>query len=71
MGRSEGLVKLILEKVVKAFSGKWQIQILLENSGALSFWPSAVSNIVGEDYRLSKANNLNIVMLFIHFETVS
>ncbi|WP_318434964.1 GNAT family N-acetyltransferase [Photobacterium leiognathi] len=69
--KGQGVGKLVLAQVVKAFLGKWQIRILLENSGALSFWKSAVSNIVGEDYTLSKANDVDLVMFFIHFEAAS
>ncbi|EJG1735715.1 GNAT family N-acetyltransferase [Vibrio parahaemolyticus] len=69
--KGQGVGKLVLAQVVKAFPGKWQIRILLENSGALSFWKSAVSNIVGEDYTLSKASDVDLVMFFIHFEAAS
>lgn len=69
--KGQGVGKDILKQIVKAFPGKWQIRVLLENSGALSFWKSAVSSIVGEDYRLSKANDVDLLMFFIHFETAS
>ena len=69
--KGQGVGKCVLAQVVRAFSGKWQIRILLENSGALSFWKSAVSNIVDEDYELSKADDVDLVMYFIHFETTS
>ncbi|WP_019276149.1 GNAT family N-acetyltransferase [Vibrio coralliilyticus] len=69
--KGQDVGKCVLAQVVRAFSGKWQIRILLENSGALSFWKSAVSNIVDEDYELSKADDVDLVMYFIHFETTS
>ncbi len=69
--KGQGVGKIVLSQVVKAFPGKWQIRVLLENSGALSFWKSAVSNIVGEDYSLSQANDVDLLMFFIHFETAS
>ncbi len=67
--KGQGVGKKALAQVVKAFPGKWQIRILLENSGALCFWKSAVSNIVGENYRVSKASDVDLVMFFIHFKT--
>lgn len=66
--KGKGVGKEVLAKVVNAFPGKWQIRVLLENSGALSFWRSAVFNIVGEKYRLSKAHDADLLMFFIHFE---
>ncbi|MDA0119177.1 GNAT family N-acetyltransferase [Vibrio sp. T11.5] len=69
--KGQGVGRGVLAQVVKAYPGKWQIRILQENSGALSFWKSAVSRIVGENYTLSKANDVDLVMLFIQFETPS
>mgnify|MGYP000170673869 CR=1 FL=1 len=69
--KGQGVGKEALAKVISIFPGKWQIRVLLENFGALSFWKSAVSNIVGEKYRLSKANDVDLLMFFIHFETAS
>ncbi|WP_447527580.1 GNAT family N-acetyltransferase [Vreelandella sp. TE19] len=69
--KGQGIGKNIFSQVVKAFPGKWQVRILLENSGALSFWESAVSNVVGEGYSLSQAKDVDLLMFFIHFETAS
>lgn len=69
--KGQGVGKEALAKVVRIFPGKWQIRVLLENSGALRFWKSAVSNIVGERYSLIKANDVDLLMFFIHFESVS
>ena len=66
--KGQGVGKEALTKVVHILPGKWQIRVLLENSGALSFWKSAVSNIVGEKYSVSKANDVDLLMFFIHFE---
>lgn len=43
--------------------------MLLENSGALYFWKSAVSRIVGDKFRVTKANDVDLLMFFIHFES--
>ncbi|QMV15549.1 GNAT family N-acetyltransferase [Vibrio spartinae] len=67
--KGQGIGKQALAQIVKAFPGKWQIRVLLENSGALSFWQSAVSDIVGGRYQLSQANDVDLLMHFIHFET--
>ncbi|WNJ94254.1 hypothetical protein RND59_08725 [Vibrio ruber] len=67
--KGQGVGKQALAQVVKAFPGKWQIRVLLENSGALSFWQSAVSDIVGERYQLFQANDVDLLMHFIYFET--
>lgn len=64
-----GVGRQALAQVVRAFPGKWQIRVLLENSGALSFWQSAVSDIVGERYQLFQANDVDLLMHFIYFET--
>jgi len=52
-------------------SGKWQIRVLFENSNALHFWKSSVSNIVGQNYTLSKDLDIDLLMSFIRFEVVS
>ncbi len=67
--KGQGVGKDVLAQVVNAFPGRWQVRVLLENTGALSFWKSAVRNIVGEDYRLSKAMDVDLLMFFIYFET--
>lgn len=66
--KGRGVGKDVLKQLINTFPGQWQIRVLLENSGALSFWKSAVSNIVGENYRLSKAKDVDLLMFFIHFE---
>lgn len=69
--KGQGVGKAAAAKVISIFPGKWQIRVLLENAAALSFWKSAIFNIVGNEYRLSKSNDVDLLMFFIHFETAS
>ncbi|MFT5674299.1 MAG: putative acetyltransferase [Paraglaciecola sp.] len=66
--KGKGVGKKTLALIVKSFPGKWQIRVLTENSGALNFWQSAVSNIVGDAYTLSKDVDVDLLMHFIRFE---
>ncbi|MCG9671948.1 GNAT family N-acetyltransferase [Vibrio chagasii] len=67
--KGQGVGKEALAQVVSVFTGKWQIRVLLENSAALYFWKSAVSRIVGDKFRVTKANDVDLLMFFIHFES--
>ena len=67
--KGQGVCKEALAQVVSVFTGKWQIRVLLENSAALYFWKSAVSRIVGDKFRVTKANDVDLLMFFIHFES--
>lgn len=67
--KGQGVGKNALAKVIDRYPGKWQIRVLLENSGALCFWKSAVSKIVGKEYSVSKAYDVDLLMYFIRFET--
>lgn len=66
--KGRGVGKKTLELIAKKFPAKWQIRILVENIGGLSFWKSAVSNIVGSNYTLSKDLDIDLMMHFIRFE---
>lgn len=66
--KGQGVGKEALAKVIDIFPGNWQIRVLLQNSGALHFWKSAVFNLVGDEYSLSKENDVDLLMLFIRFE---
>lgn len=66
--KGRGVGKQSLELVVKLFPGRWQIRVLIENDGALKFWKSAVSNLVGDNYEQSKNMDLDLLMHFLSFE---
>ncbi len=66
--KGKGVGKRSLELVVRLFPGKWQIRVLIENGGALNFWKSAVSNIVGDNYEQSKSIDFDLLMHFLSFE---
>ncbi len=66
--KGQGIGKNALERVLKAFPGQWQIRVLVENTGALRFWTSAVSSVVGCEYTLSLQNDVDLMMNFIRFE---
>ncbi len=67
--KGRGVGRHALAQIVAAFPGQWQIRVLLENSGALHFWKSAVTSLVGLAYTLSKQNDVDLIMHFIHFDT--
>lgn len=67
--KRNGIGKKALEQIVKLYPGSWQIRVLLENTGALQFWKSAVTNIVGNQFSLTKEKDDDLVMLFLKFET--
>ncbi|CED60531.1 Putative uncharacterized protein [Moritella viscosa] len=66
--KGKGIGKKAFELVTQSFPGKWQIRVLLENVDALHFWKSSVSNIVEQDYTLSKDIDTDLLMSFIRFE---
>lgn len=66
--KGKGVGKKALALIVKSFPGQWQIRVLIENVAALNFWQSAVSNIVGDDYTLSKDLDVDLLMHFIRFK---
>jgi len=66
--KGKGIGKKSLELVVRLFPGKWQIRVLIENGGALNFWKSAVSNIVGDKYEQTKNMDVDLLMYFLLFE---
>ncbi|CAG8998453.1 MAG: hypothetical protein CENE_00399 [Candidatus Celerinatantimonas neptuna] len=66
--KRNGIGKKALEQVVKLHPGSWQIRVLLENTGALQFWKSAVTNIMGSQFTLTKENDDNLIMYFLKFE---
>ncbi len=66
--KGKGIGKQALAHIVNAFPGQWQIRVLMENTGALNFWQSAVSGIVGDAYTLSKDIDVDLLMHFIRFE---
>ncbi|WP_076585103.1 GNAT family N-acetyltransferase [Vibrio ostreicida] len=67
--KGQGVGKQTLAHIVKKFPGKWQIRVLLENTGALCFWTSSVSNLVGDNYRLSQEHDVDLLMNFIRFDS--
>lgn len=66
--KGKGVGKKSLALVVSLFPGKWQIRVLIENNGALSFWKSAVSNLVGDNYEQAKNMDVDLLMYFLSFE---
>ena len=69
--KGKGIGKKAFKLVTELISGKWQIRVLFENSSALHFWKSSVSNIVGQNYTLSKDLDIDLLMSFIRFEVAS
>ncbi|CCN37702.1 putative Acyl-CoA N-acyltransferase [Vibrio nigripulchritudo SO65] len=63
-----GVGKKALHAVVDRFPGHWQIRVLIGNHGALKFWQSAVENLVGNAYSLSKDVDTDLEMHFIRFQ---
>ncbi|SBS38993.1 Acetyltransferase (GNAT) family protein [Marinomonas spartinae] len=66
--KGQGVGKQVLELILKSYPGKWQIRVLKENTGALHFWKSAVSRIVGSDYRLCEDIDVDLTMHFVRFQ---
>jgi len=66
--KGQGIGKKSLQLIVTLFPGEWQIRVLIENSGALAFWKSAVANIVGDNYQQCKAMDFDLLMHFLSFE---
>ncbi len=66
--KGRGVGKEALKLIVKMFPGKWQIRVLTENEGALQFWTSAVSNLVGDKYNQTKEADKDLLMHFLKFE---
>lgn len=66
--KGKGVGKQALTLIINSLPGKWQIRVLIENTGALNFWQSAVSDIVGDAYTLSKDVDVDLLMHFIRFE---
>lgn len=64
----KGVGKEAFKQVTQLTAGKWQIRILLENTNGLQFWKSAISNLVGDDFTLSKDVDIDLPMFFIRFE---
>ena len=69
--KEKGVGKKAFKLVTQLISNKWQIRVLIENSRALHFWKSSVSNIVGQNYTLSKELDIDLLMFFIRFEAAS
>lgn len=67
----KGVGKKAFKLVTQLILGNWQIRVLIENSRALHFWKSSVSNIVGQNYTLSKGIDIDLLMFFIRFEVTS
>ncbi|WP_242610814.1 GNAT family N-acetyltransferase [Photobacterium profundum] len=67
----KGVGKRAFKLVTQLISGNWQIRVLIENSRALHFWESSVSNIVGQNYTQSKSIDIDLLMFFIQFEVAS
>lgn len=65
--KGQGVGKCVLEKIVKAHPGQWQIRVLKENMGAQLFWQSAVRALVSEAYQQSLALDEDLEMMFLHF----
>ncbi|MBW3698239.1 GNAT family N-acetyltransferase [Vibrio sp. T187] len=63
-----GVGKLAFNKVVNTFPGQWQVRVLLENLGALSFWKSVISK-VDQGYQYHQALDVDLTMHFFHFDT--
>ncbi|WP_317982737.1 hypothetical protein [Vibrio penaeicida] len=49
------------------YPGEWQIRVLIENLGALSFWEAAITNAIGRKYTLEKDIDVDKEMHFIRF----
>lgn len=64
----KGVGKKAFKLVTQLISGKWQIRVLIENTNGLYFWKSSVSNIIGENYTLSKDLDIDLSMFFIRFD---
>ncbi len=64
----KGVGKQAMKLVVEQFPGKWQIRVLMDNDGALTFWKSVVSDLVGENYKQCKGIDIDLLMHFLTFD---
>ncbi|MGF1908301.1 GNAT family N-acetyltransferase [Vibrio kasasachensis] len=66
--KGKGVGRNAFLQVVDRHPGCWQVRVLKENSGALAFWQSAVSDIVGDDFKIELDNDVDLEMHFIRFD---
>lgn len=62
-----GVGKEALQQVTDLHKGVWQIRVLKENQAALSFWKSALSGIVGDNFELTQEMDIDLEMHFLRF----
>lgn len=66
--KGKGVGKRAFKKTIELHKGLWQIRVLIENTGALGFWKSVVSSIVGCEFDLTREKDADLIMYFLRFE---
>ncbi|TVZ41262.1 putative acetyltransferase [Alteromonadaceae bacterium 2753L.S.0a.02] len=67
--RKLGVGKSAFHQIATLHPGTWQIRVLPNSRGALSFWLAAVREVVDGECRLSQEDDHNHLMNFIRFTT--
>lgn len=69
--RRQGVGIEALHQGVRQHPGQWQIRVLKQNLGALKFWRSAVTALVGSRFDAGMGLDIDLEMHFIRFRKAS
>ncbi len=62
-----GVGKKALNLTLQRHPGQWQIRVLENNQGALTFWKKALRACIGESYQQSLDMDIDLQMHFLRF----
>ncbi len=67
--KRKGVGQAVLKLLLRKYPGDWQIRALVENSGAIKFWKRSIEALVGDNYSMKLAKDVDLEMLFFHFQS--
>lgn len=67
--RHSGIGRQAFRACVSRHPGRWQIRVMVENTGALTFWENAIRSIPHQGYTAREQDEEGLAMHFLTFET--